>query len=408
MSQKPDFALLRQDFPMLGKTVHGHPLIYLDSAATAQKPQSVIDCLSDFYANHYGTVHRAVYSFAAEATTRYQAARSKVQSFINAKDSSEIVFTRGTTESINLVAACFGRKYLQAGDEVLITTMEHHSNIVPWQMICSERGAKLKVVPINFAGELCLESFRKMLTEKTKLVAVTHMSNALGTINPIQELTALAHQAGAKILVDGAQAAAHMPVDVQALGVDFYAFSGHKAFGPTGVGVLYGRQQLLAEMPPYQGGGDMIKTVSFESTTYNDLPLKFEAGTPMIAEVIALGAAIDYVTAIGMHEIELWERELLAYATSKLQAMPEVNIIGNAKAKGAILSFEVKGIHPLDIGTLLDLKGVALRTGHHCAQPLMAYYGVPATARASFAFYNTKSDVDAFAEALAQTIALLG
>lgn len=407
MSQKPDFASLRSDFPMLKKTMHGRPLVYLDSAATAQKPQCVIDAISNFYSDHYGTVHRAVYELASFATKEYQAARIKAQHFLNALDSGEIVFTRGTTDAINLVAHSFGKTYVKPGDEVLISAMEHHSNIVPWQMMCEERGAILKVAPINARGELDLDAFKRLLNERTAIVAITHVSNALGTINPIAELATLAHAAGAKILVDGAQAAPHMAVDVQMLDVDFYAFSGHKTFGPTGVGVLYGKRELLLEMHPYQGGGDMIKTVTFDNTTYNELPLKFEAGTPMIAEVMGLGRALDYLSAIGMNEIEAYEQELLTYATEKLSALPEVTIIGTAKDKGAIISFKVAGIHPLDIGTMLDLKGIAIRTGHHCAQPIMAHYEVPAAARMSLAFYNTKDEIDYFITSLTEIIAML-
>lgn len=407
MSQKPDFAKLRLDFPMLRQQMHGHPLVYLDTAATAQKPQCVIDTITDFYTNHYGTVHRAIYELAAHATSEYQGVRTKAQAFLNAVDSGEIVFTRGTTDAINLVAYSFGKTYIRAGDEVLISAMEHHSNIVPWQIMCEERGAILKVIPLTVRGELCMHSYQELLSDQTKIVAVTHVSNALGTINPIEQLASLAHRAGAKILVDGAQAAPHMPVNVQTLDVDFYAFSGHKAFGPTGVGILYGKRELLLEMHPYQGGGDMIKTVTFDHTTYNELPLKFEAGTPMIAQVIGLGAALDYLTAIGMSHIEEWEQELLQYTTEKMTALPGLTIIGNAREKCGIISFKVQNIHPLDIGTLLDLKGIAIRTGHHCAQPLMEHYAVPAAARISLAFYNTKAEIDYFIQALTEIITLL-
>lgn len=392
---------------MLAKSMHGHPLIYLDSAASAQKPFCVIDTITDFYTNHYGTVHRAVYELATHATTEYQKVRGKAQAFLNAADPGEIVFTRGTTDAINLVAHSYGKLALKPGDEVLISAMEHHSNIVPWQLVCQERGAILKVIPINLQGELLMDHYRQLLTEKTKIVAVTHISNALGTVNPIKEMAALAHEAGAVILVDGAQAAPHMPLDVQELHVDFYAFSGHKIYGPTGVGVLYGRRELLMAMPPYQGGGDMIKQVSFAETTYNELPLKFEAGTPMIAEVLGLGSAIDYLTAIGMDQIAEREHALLVYATEKMTKLPGLTIIGTAQKKGAIISFKVEGIHPLDIGTLLDLKGIAIRTGHHCAQPLMQHYAVPAAARASFGLYNTENEIDCFISALSEIIALL-
>lgn len=403
----PDFAKLRLDFPMLQKMMHGHPLIYFDSAATAQKPQCVIDTITDFYANHYGTVHRAVYELSTYATHGYQLARTKAQAFINAEDQEEIIFTRGTTDAINLVANSFGKAFLKAGDDVIISAMEHHSNIVPWQFVCEQYGANLKVIPVNDCGELLMDSYKQLLSEKTKIVAVTHVSNALGTVNPIKELARWAHDAGAKILIDGAQGAPHLPLDVTDLGVDFYAFSGHKLCGPTGVGILYGKGELLEIMPPYQGGGDMINTVTFSKTTYNDLPLKFEAGTPMIAEVLGLGAAIDYMTAIGMSEIEHWEHELLLYATEKLHSIPGLSIVGNAAKKGAIISFIIEGIHPLDLGTMLDLKGIAIRTGQHCAQPIMAYYDIPATARISFAFYNTKAEIDAFVKALLGVISLL-
>lgn len=392
---------------MLKKSMHGHPLIYLDSAATAQKPACVIDTITDFYTNHYGTVHRAVYELAAHATKEYQKVRGKVQAFINASDLGEIVFTRGTTDAINLVAYSLGKLTLKPGDEVLISAMEHHSNIVPWQIMCEERGAILKVIPINQRGELLMQNYRQLLTNKTKIVAVTHVSNMLGTVNPIKEMAILAHDVGAVIVIDGAQGAPHMSLDMQELDVDFYAFSGHKIYGPTGVGVLYGKRELLLAMPPYQGGGDMIKQVSFAETTYNELPLKFEAGTPMIAEVLGLGSAIDYLSSIGMDQIAEWEHELLQYATEKIVKLPGLTIIGNAHKKGAIISFKVEGIHPLDIGTMLDLKGIAIRTGHHCAQPLMQQYSVPAAARASFGLYNTKNEIDCFISALSDIIALL-
>lgn len=407
MSQLPDFIKLRQDFPILRQTMHGHPLIYLDSAATAQKPQCVIDTITDFYSCHYGTVHRAVYELSVFATNEYEAARQKVQSFLNAAYVEEIIFTRGTTDAINLVASSFGKAFLKPGDEVLISEMEHHSNIVPWQLACQAHNAVLKVIPINDKGELLIENYKELLSEKTKIVAVTHVSNALGTVNPIKLMADLAHQNGAKILVDGAQGAPHMPVDVQALDVDFYAFSGHKICGPTGIGILYGKRELLNILPPYQGGGDMIKTVSFAHTTYNELPLKFEAGTPLIAEVMGLGSAIDYLSTIGMAHIQEYEQTLLLYATERMKSLPGVSIIGNAVDKGAIISFVVEGIHPLDIGTMLDLKGVAIRTGHHCAQPLIQRLAVPATARASFAFYNTIDEIDRFIAALRETIAML-
>jgi len=390
----------RTDFPMLTQTMHGKPLIYFDSAATAQKPQVVIDCINNFYQKDYGTVHRAIYELAANSTQAYQNARLKIMHFLNAAKPEEIIFTRGTTESINLVAYSFGKAFMHAGDEILISEIEHHSNIVPWQILCEDRGAILRVAPVNDKGEIILEEFTKLLSEKTKLVAIGHVSNALGTIHPIKQIIELAHQAGAKVLIDGAQGAPHMPVDVQDLDVDFYVFSGHKVYGPTGIGILYGKEALLEKMPPYQGGGDMIDTVTFAKTVYNTLPLKFEAGTPMIAEVIGLGAAVDYITAIGLPAIQQWEHELLIYATHLCSQIPGLKIIGTAAEKGAIISFLIEGIHPLDIGTMLDLKGIAIRTGHHCAQPAMRRFGAPGTARASFALYNTKEEIDYFAEAL--------
>lgn len=392
---------------MLGKSMHGKPLIYFDSAATAQKPKAVIDAITDFYREHYGTVHRAVYELSTYSTLTYQKVREKVAAFLNAEKPEEIIFTRGTTESINMVAYSFGKAFVRPGDEVLITEMEHHSNIVPWQIMCEDRGAVLKVAPMNDRGELIMEEFAKLLTEKTKIVSVAHIANSLGTINPIKKIAKLAHQSGAKLLVDGAQAAPHMRVDVQDLDADFYVFSGHKIYGPTGIGILYGKADLLNAMPPCQGGGDMIDKVTFEKTTYNTLPLKFEAGTPMIAEVMGLGAAIDYTTAIGLENIQQWEHDLLAHATQQMRKIDGLHIIGSAAEKGAIISFTVDGIHPLDLGTMLDLQGIAIRTGHHCAQPAMAHFGVSATARASFALYNTKEEIDAFIVALREVIRLL-
>ena len=399
-----DFAKYRDDFPMLKKKMHGHPLIYFDSAATAQKPQVVIDTISDFYRNNYGTVHRAVYELAQNSTREYQAVRERIRTFLNAKKFEEIIYTRGTTESINMVAYSFGKAYIRPGDEVILSRLEHHSNIVPWQIMCEDRGASIKVIPCNEKGELDLNVFKTLLNEKTKMVAVGHVANSLGTINPIEEITRMAHAAGAKVLVDGAQAAPHLPIDVQKLDVDFYAFSGHKTFGPTGIGILYGKESLLESMPPYQGGGDMIKTVTFEKTTYNTLPVKFEAGTPMIAEVLGLGAAIDYITAIGMQEIKQWEEKLLHHATEQLEKIEGLRIIGKAKNKGAIISFVVEGAHPLDLGTLLDVKGIAVRTGHHCAQPVMDRFCLSGTTRASFAFYNTIDEIDRFIEVLKEVI----
>lgn len=391
---------IRQDFPMLSQAMHGKPFVYLDSAATYQKPHAVIDAMTNFYREHYGTVHRAIYQMAAWSTEHYEEVRQKVRRFLNAAKSEEIIFTRGATESINLVAYSFGKAFVKPGDEILISAMEHHSNIVPWQILCEDRGAILKIIPMNGKGELILEEYAKLLTPRTKLVAFTHVSNALGTVNPVKEMAAMAHQAGAKVLVDGSQSTPHVKIDLQDLDVDFFAFSGHKVMGPTGIGILYGKSDLLNRMPPYQGGGDMIDTVTFQKTTYNVLPLKFEAGTPMIAEVMGLGAAIDYIQSIGMDAIQEWEHELLIYATGKLEKIPRLKIIGQAKDKGALISFVVEGIHSLDIGSFLDLKGIALRTGHHCAQPVMNFFNVSTTARASFGCYNTKEEIDYLAESL--------
>lgn len=398
------FERLRDDFPMLKKTMHGKPLVYFDSAATAQKPIQVIEAMQDFYTNHYGTVHRAIYELAVYSTDLYQQIRKKAQGFLNAKKPEEIIFTRGTTESINLVASSFGRAFIKAGDEIIVSEIEHHSNIVPWQMLAEERGAKLLVIPVNDAGELRLDVFQKLLGSKTKLVAIGHISNALGTENPVKEIIALARGVGAKVLVDGAQAAPHLKVDVQDLDADFYVFSGHKVYGPTGIGILFGKEELLDAMPPYQGGGDMIERVSFEKTTYTTLPMKFEAGTPMIAEVVGLGAAIDYLEKAGLENIRRHEQNLLHLAQEKLESIAGLKIIGQAKKKGAILSFVVQGIHPLDIGTMLDLKGFALRTGHHCAQPAMRRFNIESTARASFGLYNTKEEVEQFYDALVDVI----
>lgn len=402
-----NFATLRHDFPMLKQKMHGKPLIYLDSAATAQKPQCIIDAIAQFYTQHYGTVHRSVYELSVHATQEYQEVRKRAAKFLNAARPEEIIYTRGTTESINLVAYSFGKAFVNQGDEVIVTEMEHHSNIVPWQIMCEDRKAILKVVQMNDRGELILDSLAKQLTGKTKIVAVAHVSNSLGTINPIKEISAMVHHAGAKLLVDGAQAAPHMSIDVQDLDADFYVFSGHKIYGPTGIGLLYGKQALLEAMPPYQGGGDMIDTVTFPKTTYNVLPMKFEAGTPMIAEVYGIGAAIDYLQKVEMTKIRQWEHELLVYATQAMQEVSGLRIIGTAADKGAIISFIVEGTHPLDLGTMLDLRGVALRTGHHCAQPAMRHFNVNGTARASFGLYNNKGDIDAFIAALHDVVRLL-
>lgn len=383
------------------------PFVYLDSAATAQKPESVIETMRRFQAQEYGTVHRAVYAFAREATARYEAARETVRVFLNTALSEEIIFTKGTTESINLVASSFGRAFLHPGDEILITEMEHHANIVPWQLIAKERGAHLKVAPINDRGEILLEEFQKLLTPRTKLVSVAHISHVTGTINPIEKIIAMAHSVGAKVLIDGAQSAPHLPIDVQKLDADFFVFSGHKALGPTGVGVLYGKKELLDAMPPYQTGGEMVDKVTFAHTTFQKLPLKFEAGTPMIAEVIGLAAALDYIETLGRSNIAAWDKNLLDYATPQLQEIEGLNIIGTAPHKGGIISFHIQGLHPLDIGTLLDLRGVAVRTGSLCAQPLLQRFAVPALTRASFAPYTTLEDIDSFVHALKQVVSIL-
>lgn len=409
MSVRTDlyFDKLRDDFPMLKRNMHGKPLIYFDSAATAQKPQCVIDAISKFYTEQYGTVHRAVYELSVQSTQEYQSVRRRVAAFLNAAKPEEIIFTRGTTESINMIAYSFGKAFVRPGDEIIITEMEHHSNIVPWQILCEDRGAVLKVVPMDDRGMLRLDEMTKLLNSKTRIVAVAHVSNSLGTINPIKEIAAMVHAAGAKLLVDGAQAAPHMPIDVRDLDADFYVFSGHKIYGPTGIGILYGKEELLEAMPPYQGGGDMIEKVTFSKTTYNVLPMKFEAGTPMIAEVYGIGAAIDYISDIGLDNIRLWEHGLLEYATKTLQAVDGLRIIGTSPHKGAIVSFVVEGTHPLDLGTMLDLRGVAVRTGHHCAQPAMRHFGLPGTARASFGLYNNKSEIDSFVVSLKDVVRML-
>jgi cysteine desulfurase/selenocysteine lyase len=390
----------RADFPILNVRVRGRPLVYLDNAATTQKPRSVLDSERRYYEQLNANIHRGVHTLSELATQEYEQAREKVRCFLNARSTKEIIFTRGTTEAINLVASSFGRSQLKTGDEILISGMEHHSNIVPWQLIAGESGAALKVIPIDDRGDLIMEEFRRLLSPRTKIVAVVHVSNALGTINPVAEIVRAAHAVGAVVLLDGAQAVAHQPVDVQALNCDFYAFSGHKLYAPTGIGALYGREALLEAMPPYQGGGDMIKMVSFERTIYNDLPYKFEAGTPNIAGTIGLGAAIDYVHSVGLAAIGAHEHELLAYATERAAKVPGLRLIGTARQKAAVLSFVLDGIHPHDIGTILDHEGVAIRTGHHCAMPVMTRYGLPATARASFAFYNTRAEVDTLIAAI--------
>lgn len=385
---------IRADFPILHQKVHGHPLVYLDNAATTQKPRQVIDAISHYYERDNANIHRGVHALSQRATDDYEKARKTVQEFLGAGDCREIIFVRSTTEAINLVAQTYGRKNLKPGDEVLITAMEHHSNIVPWQMICEEKQAKLRVAPINEAGELVLEDFERLLTSKTKLVAIAHLSNALGTINPVQRIVEMAHAKNIPVMVDGAQAAPRLPVNVRELDCDFYAFSGHKIYGPTGIGVLYGKLAFLEAMPPYQGGGDMISSVAFERTVYNKVPHKFEAGTPDISGPIGLKAALDYVTRLGIENIERHENELLEYATKRVSALPGIRLIGTAKQKAGVLSFVMEGVHPHDIGTILDQEGIAIRTGHHCAQPVMERYGIPATARASLGLYNTKEEID--------------
>ncbi len=390
-----DLARIRADFPILAERINGKPLVYLDNAATSQKPRVVLDAIANYYEHMNANIHRGVHTLSVRATEAHDAARLTVKKFINAADTREIIFVRGATEAINLVAQTYGRKHVGAGDEVLITAMEHHSNIVPWQILCEEKGAHLKVAPIDDRGELLLDEFAKLIGPRTKIVAVTQVSNALGTVLPLREMIELVHRQGVPVLVDGAQAVPHFAVDLQALDCDFYAFSGHKVYGPTGIGVLYGKRALLDAMPPYQGGGDMIRSVTFEKTTYNDLPWKFEAGTPDIAGAIALGAALEYVTGLGMEKIAAHENDLLVYATDAVGAIPGVQLIGTASERVGVVSFVLDGVHPHDLGTILDRDGIAIRTGHHCAQPVMERFGIPATARASFAVYNTKEEVDA-------------
>jgi len=405
---RDDVERIRKDFPALHQEVHGHPLVYLDNAATTQKPHVVIEALRAYYSADNANVHRGVHLLSERATEAYEGARARIQRFINAGNPREIVFVRGTTEGINLVAQTFGRRTVGAGDEIVITALEHHSNIVPWQMLREETGAVLRVVPIDDAGEVDAGAYQRLLNERTRLVAIPHVSNALGTVLPIKSMIAQAHDRGVPVLIDGAQAISHMSVDVRDLDADFYAFSGHKAFGPTGIGVLYGKTELLERMPPWQGGGDMIKSVSFEKTTYNDLPYKFEAGTPDIAGAIGLGAALDYLDGVGLDRVTAYEHELLLHATRVLSALPGVTLVGTAREKAAVLSFLVDGVHPHDVGTILDQEGVAVRTGHHCAMPVMTRFGIPATTRASFALYNTHEEIDALVVALAKVREVFG
>jgi cysteine desulfurase/selenocysteine lyase len=399
---------IRADFPILTQKIRNKPLIYLDNAASCQKPNQVIDCLTNFYREDYSNIHRGVHTLSQRATDKYEDARHKVQQFINAESEQEIIFVRGTTEAINLIAHSFGQANIKVGDEIIITAMEHHSNIVPWQMLCQQTGAVLKVAPINQQGELIYQQFESLISDNTKLISVVHMSNALGTVNPVKKIIAAAHQKNIPVLLDGAQAIPHMSVDVQALDCDFYVFSGHKLYAPSGIGVLYGKKSLLEAMPVYQGGGDMIRTVSFEKSTYAPLPYKFEAGTPNIADTVALGAAIDYLNRIGMETIAEYEQQLLIYATEQATKIKGLNIIGNAAEKGAILSFTLDKIHPHDIGTMLDSVGIAIRAGHHCAMPVMDFFEVPATARASFALYNTQEEVDVLMEAIKELMIIFG
>lgn len=401
-----NLSQVRKDFPILTKKIYGKPLVYLDNAATTHKPHQVIERLFHLFSHEYSNIHRGVHYLSQRATDGYEQARDRVRSFLNAKLTEEIIFLRGTTEAINLVAASYGRAFLKKDDEILLTTMEHHSNIVPWQMLCEQIGSRIIVVPISEQGELLLDQFKGLLSPRTKLVSVTHISNALGTMNPIKKIIKLSHAVGAKVLVDGAQGLPHVPVDVQDLNCDFYACSGHKLYGPNGIGVLYGKKEWLEAMPPYQGGGDMIRRVSFEKTTYNDLPYKFEAGTPNIAGAIGLGAAIDYLRSINWPEALKHEEELLTYGTKKLLELPEIRIIGNSDQKAAAISFVVAGVHAHDVGTILDREGIAIRAGHHCAQPLMDFYKIPGTARASFGIYNTLEDVDVLVEGLKKVITL--
>jgi cysteine desulfurase/selenocysteine lyase len=403
-----DVEKIRRDFPILHQSVHGKPLVYLDNAATTQKPLAVIEAIEHYYRRDNSNIHRGVHALSERATEQYEKTRTAVQRFLNARDSKEIIFTRGTTESINLVAQAYGRRHVGAGDEVLITAMEHHSNIVPWQILCEDKGAKLRVAPIDDRGELQLEEFEKLLGARTRLVAVSHLSNALGTINPLREMIRMAHARNIPVLVDGAQAAPRMTVDVQSLDCDFYAISGHKMYAPTGIGVLYGKAALLEAMPPYQGGGDMIASVTFEKTIYNRLPYKFEAGTPNIADTIALGAAVEYLERLGLDRIERHEHDLLAYATKAVEKIPGLTIVGTAKHKAGVLSFTMDNIHPHDIGTILDREGIAVRTGHHCAQPVMQRFGIPATVRASFGLYNTRQEVDALVKGIHKVNEVLG
>ena len=395
---------IKKDFPILEQKINGKNLVYLDSAATTQKPKEVINSLNNYYNETNSNIHRGVHTLSQKATEKYEKAREKIANFIDASSSKEIIFVRGATEAVNLVANSYAKPLLRENDEILISQMEHHANIVPWQMICEEKKAKLKIIPIDKSGELIMSEVKELINEKTKFISLNHVSNSLGTINPIKKIIDIAHQKNIKIMIDGAQAVQHLEISMKDIDADFYCFSGHKMYAPTGIGILYGKKELLEEMPPYQGGGDMIKSVTFEKTTYNDIPNRFEAGTPNISGAIALGKAIEYINQIGIRNINKHEEDLLNYATSKLKKINEVKIIGEAKEKAAVLSFIIEGIHPHDIGTIMDSHGIAIRAGHHCTQPIMDYYNVPATARASFAIYNTKEDVDELVKAIEKCI----
>jgi len=401
-----DLKKIREDFPILQQKIYNRPLVYFDNAATTQRPQQVIDTLTKTYTEYYGNIHRAAHFLADKATMAYEETREKIRALINAETREQIIFTKGTTESINLAAFSFGEAFIQEGDEIIVSEMEHHSNIVPWQLLAGRKGAKIVMFPFDEEGRLKIEQLEKLITDRTKLIAVTHVSNVLGTINPIGQITQIAHSRGVRIFVDGAQAAAHLQIDVQDLDVDFYAFSAHKMYGPNGVGVLYGKKELLEQMPPYQGGGEMISEVKFSGTTYNELPYKFEAGTPNISGVIAFGAAIDYLVTIGIENAADWEGELLNYATALLIQIPGLRIYGTQVEKSGVISFNVEGVHFFDLGTMLDKFGIAVRTGHHCADPLMDHYGIQGTVRASFAFYNSKEEIDVFVEALKKVISM--
>ena len=403
-----DTAKIRADFPILNEVINGKPLVYFDNAATTQKPRSVLDALMGYYEHSNANIHRGIHFLAEKATAEFEASRRRIQTFLNARKADEIIFTYGTTDSINLVAQTYGRAFLTKGDEIIISTMEHHSNIVPWQMLCEEKGCVLRIIPINDAGELLMDEYEKMLSERTKFVSVVHVSNALGTINPVADIIEKAHAVGAKVLIDGAQASSHLELDVQALDCDFYALSLHKIYGPTGMGILYGKEELLNAMPPYRGGGEMIKEVTFEKTTYNELPYKFEAGTPNIADVVAAKVALDYVDILGKEAIAAHEHQLLEYATDALQSIEGLRIVGTAAEKVSVISFLMEGIHHQDIGVLLDQQGIAIRTGHHCTQPLMQRFGIPGTSRASFAVYNTTAEIDRLVQGLHKVKKMLG